>query len=942
MQPRNREIMAAVMEEHGGLDTYLLGMSSRGRSSQKETWGDELVLEAAACLYKRDIAVLSDNSTIAPTNFVCGQSELKVGQPLTLGFVNGNHFVSLTAVESVVVKVDCADIVHVSLPQPNLAADTEEIGRCESCDTNESTNDTVNSLPVSQVRPTSECLVADNYCCEVGEDTSKLSAGENVSLIRTKHVLMTRASLPAADIGYCAGHEAPFPVEKLTHEDTVRLLENHWKPPLNYLMPHCVRIIGGRQEKRYLRHDHLDRYKFLAFSESKMGLFCKACVLFGPSSSGRNPIKLQALVNTPLVRYDRLFGNNGYITEHERAGYHQTAVLRASNFLACISNRSDIASQVDNTRSRLIADNRERLKPIVETVLLCGRQNIPLRGHRDDGNINGQENDSLVHNDGNFRALLRFRVSAGDSKLKDHLEKASKNATYISKTTQNELVIAAGSVIRDQILGKVSKAQFFSLLVDETTDMAKQEQITICLRYVFEDMLHEDFIDYVVADAMTGEGLADTILTHLREFPIELSCMVGQGYDGAAAMSGIFKGVQAVIKRQFPAAAYVHCSSHSLNLCLAAACKQPQIRNAQSVVQEIAVFVNRSARRVTLMRQCAEELAPDSRKTKLVQLCETRWVERHDAIITFVELFPSILSCLEKCQSLDATTSSKAQMFAHSIRSPEFLVAIVVLESVLAITLALSKALQSPSIDLMQAVHRIKDIEKLIQCKRGDADRSFEAVWLQATRLAREADISLEIPRQAARQQHRANIPASDPIDYFRCSQYIPFLDSVLQELHDRFLGQSEAVCHLSTCVPGNITLYSFADALPAFSMYSAFMDSESLVRAEFELWRTRWLQAKVNERPTSAIESLSVCSPEFFPNIRKLLLILATLPVTTATPERTFSTLRLLKSHLRTNMGEDRLAGLTLLYLHRGITITSDQVIDKFAHQSRRREFIL
>lgn len=55
------------------------------------------------------------------------------------------------------------------------------------------------------------------------------------------------------------------------------------------------------------------------------------------------------------------------------------------------------------------------------------------------------------------------------------------NATYISNTTQNDLSKSAGTVIQNKILEKVSEAKFFSLLVDEITDLSKQEQMTICL-----------------------------------------------------------------------------------------------------------------------------------------------------------------------------------------------------------------------------------------------------------------------------------------------------------------------------------------------------------------------------------------------------------------------------------------------------------------------------
>ena len=39
------------------------------------------------------------------------------------------------------------------------------------------------------------------------------------------------------------------------------------------------------------------------------------------------------------------------------------------------------------------------------------------------------EKESPVENDGNFRALLRLRVDAGDLKLSQHLETAKSNAT---------------------------------------------------------------------------------------------------------------------------------------------------------------------------------------------------------------------------------------------------------------------------------------------------------------------------------------------------------------------------------------------------------------------------------------------------------------------------------------------------------------------------------
>jgi len=80
------------------------------------------------------------------------------------------------------------------------------------------------------------------------------------------------------------------------------------------------------------------------------------------------------------------------------------------------------------------------------------------------------------------------------------------------------------------------------------------------------------------------------------------------------------------------------------------------------------------------------------------------------------------------------------------------------------------------------------------------------------------------------------------------------------------------------------------------------------------------------------------------YPNIRKLLKIFATLSVSTATAERSFSTLRRLKTYLRTTIGADRLNGLALMTIHRDISSKLDpqDVISGLAKKNRRLDFVI
>ena len=72
--------------------------------------------------------------------------------------------------------------------------------------------------------------------------------------------------------------------------------------------------------------------------------------------------------------------------------------------------------------------------------------------------------------------------------LEQHLKTCSKNASYISKTSQNDLISCCGQFITELVARKIKKNFFFfSILVDEASDRSNQEQLSIVIRYVDSD-----------------------------------------------------------------------------------------------------------------------------------------------------------------------------------------------------------------------------------------------------------------------------------------------------------------------------------------------------------------------------------------------------------------------------------------------------------------------
>ena len=135
----------------------------------------------------------------------------------------------------------------------------------------------------------------------------------------------------------------------------------------------------------------------------------------------------------------------------------------------------------------------------------------------------------------NLDEVVQLMVENGDDEVRKHLDTAPRNANYGSHVAISEYLDAISLWVQQGILRSLKEAAFYSILANESTDIATTEELSIC------------FID-------AGK---------LR----------GQGYDGAATFSGTKNGVQMHIRTLAPRALFVHCRAHVLQLCCVSAAR---------------------------------------------------------------------------------------------------------------------------------------------------------------------------------------------------------------------------------------------------------------------------------------------------------------------------------------------------------------------------------
>ncbi|KAL0172924.1 hypothetical protein M9458_033235, partial [Cirrhinus mrigala] len=177
----------------------------------------------------------------------------------------------------------------------------------------------------------------------------------------------------------------------------------------------------------------------------------------------------------------------------------------------------------DGWQDEIIERNRDHIKVILDIVLTCAKQEIPLRGYR--------ENDERK-NAGNFLELFKL-ICKHNPDIQKQLDDIPSNAKMLSHDIQNEVLNAASTLLLRRIKKELheSEGTFYAILADECKDTSKKELVAVCLRYVYKGVVKERAIGLLDTDDMTAEGIAKMILEVVTPLELDPNLCVGFGFD---------------------------------------------------------------------------------------------------------------------------------------------------------------------------------------------------------------------------------------------------------------------------------------------------------------------------------------------------------------------------------------------------------------------------
>ena len=116
------------------------------------------------------------------------------------------------------------------------------------------------------------------------------------------------------------------------------------------------------------------------------------------------------------------------------------------------------------------------------------------------------------------------------------LQNAPKNAKYTSPDVQKEILNIYARKVQISIREEIGNSKF-CIMVDESRDESKKEQMAIVVRFVNkEGIIKEHFLDLIHVKDTAALTLKDSICAVLSDNNLSVRDIRGQGYDGASNM----------------------------------------------------------------------------------------------------------------------------------------------------------------------------------------------------------------------------------------------------------------------------------------------------------------------------------------------------------------------------------------------------------------------
>jgi hypothetical protein len=445
----------------------------------------------------------------------------------------------------------------------------------------------------------------------------------------------------------------------------------------------------------------------------------------------------------------------------------------------------------------------------------------------------------------------------------------------------------------------------------------------------------------------TSEALKTALYSILDRHMLSISRIRGQGYDGASNMRGEFNGLQRKILDENPYALYVHCYAHRLQLVVvsvASSCSS--IHDFFEYISLIVTTSSASCKRMDALKEAQHkdilsqlesgEISTGKglhQQSTLAKAGDTRWGSHHTSLIRLDQMWSSVLGVLSTVDELGRGPSQAAGLI-EKMENFKFAFVLKLMLKLFGITNELSRILQRKDLNIVLAMELVDDVKaRLVTLRESGWDNFF--VNVQEFCIAKGIpmpNMDEEIP---VRGRSRLEGRTTTNLHHYRVEIYYVAIDKICVEMDHRFSEGSNTVLNCFSCLDPKNSFSKFdVDKLARLAdIYHADFsdDDRGTIREQLETYIVH-VRRHVSFSTCGDVQSLAMKMVQtdkhfVFPLVYKLIELALILPVSTASVERAFSAMNIIKTKLRNKMNDKWFNDLMICYTEREIFKSLDDV---------------
>ena len=224
------------------------------------------------------------------------------------------------------------------------------------------------------------------------------------------------------------------------------------------------------------------------------------------------------------------------------------------------------------------------------------------------------------------------------------------------------LVNLVSPCLFDELIKDIGQS-FYSLIVDESTDVSQSKMLAICIQYfsMRNQEIVTTFLKIVLLNEFaTSDAIGDAICKVLRDSGLTLDRLISFGVDGCSTMVGVHHSLATYFRELILHIVIFKCVCHSLQLA-ASKVADTLPAHLDFTVRESYNWFSHSPKRLIQyqeLHKCLTNEVP----TKLCQLSATRWMSRDECITRIIDQWDALKLCFQMASSNDEKCYTARQL----------------------------------------------------------------------------------------------------------------------------------------------------------------------------------------------------------------------------------------------------------------------------------------